>query len=104
LSLSPGESALLQVVSRLKLKVRAPPNASFARVLPQIVKEDEGLRKKVLAALELKKVYAAHILEHYSEKLRRGGLSPSARAWCEYRVEAARAELRAIDEALKLIS
>jgi hypothetical protein len=104
LSLSPGESALLQVVSRLKLKVRAPPNAFFAKVLPQVLKEDEGLRKKVLAALELKKVCAAHALEHYGQQLRRGDLSPSARAWCEYKVEAARAELRAIDEALKLIS
>jgi len=104
LGLSPGEGVLLQVVSRLKLKVRAPPNAFFARVLPQILKEDEGMRKKVLAALELKKICAAHALEHYSQRLRRGDLSPSARAWCEYKVEAARAELKAIEEALKLIS
>lgn len=104
MSLSPGESALLQVVSRLKLKVRAPPNAFFARALPQILKEDEGMRKKILAALELKKICVAHALEHYSRQLRRSDLSPSARAWCEYKVEAARAELRAIEEALKLIS
>lgn len=104
MGLSPGEGVLLQVVSRLKLRVRTPPNAFFARVLPQILKEDEGLRKKVLAALELKKVYAAHLLEHYSQRLRKGDLSPSARAWYEYKVEAAKAELRAIEEALKLIS
>ena len=105
--------ALLRVASALRdVRERAaratpPPGAAFSDALLQLVRSDEALRKKVVAALELRKVVAESMVEHYSTLLRRGGYdlrgNRLSTEWIAYKLEAWRAELRALDEACRLL-
>jgi len=93
--------AILKAVSRLKLKIDRKPNpTAFLDALPKIVKGDERLRREVLRELQLYAEVARQAVREYEGMARhREGMAE----WYKARAEMWRGELKAVEEAIKLL-